>query len=95
MAGGLEGSSPVDLSKGLRELLGLRFEKSDEDIAAEELGTNADDLVLITTAGWRVVTAGRLRVQILESVYRQVFSGLRAMLDVMGVEYRLIGERAS
>jgi len=92
---GSKGRRQLTWSKGLRELLGLRFEKSDEDIAAEELGTKADDLVIISAAGWRTVIAGRLRVQILESVYRQGFSGLRALLDVLGVEYEFIGERAA
>jgi hypothetical protein len=92
---GSKGHRQLTWSKGLRELLNLRAEKSDEDIAAEELGSKLDDLVIITAAGWRVVVAGRLRVQILESVYRQGFKGLRALLDVLGVEYELIGERAA
>jgi hypothetical protein len=92
---GSKGRRQLTWSKGLRELLDLRAEKSDEAVAAEELGTKADDLVIITSAGWRVVVAGRLRVQILESVYQQGFSGLRALLDVLGVEYELIGERAA
>jgi hypothetical protein len=82
-------------SKGLRERLGLRFEKSDEDVAAEELGSKADDLVIITAAGWRTVISGRLRVQILESVNQNGFIGLRALLDALGVEYEFIGERAA
>jgi hypothetical protein len=92
---GSKGRRQLTWSKDLREQLGLRFEKSDEDVAAEELGTKADDLVIISAAGWRTVIAGRLRVQILESVYRQGFSGLRALLDVLGVEYEFIGERAA
>jgi hypothetical protein len=92
---GSKGRRQLTWSKGLRELLGLRYEKSDEDVAAEELGSKVDDLVIITAAGWRTVIACRLRVQILESVYRQGFTGLRALLDTMGVEYELIGERAA
>jgi hypothetical protein len=92
---GSKGRRQLTWSKGMRELLGLRFEKSDEDVAAEELGTNADDLVIITAAGWRTVIACRLRVAILESVYRQGFKGLRALLDASGVGYEFIGERAA
>lgn len=80
---------------GLRELLGFRAEKSDEEIAGEELGSKDDDLVLITAAGWRVVIALRLIVPILEAVESQGFTGVRALLDVSGVEYELIGERAA
>lgn len=92
---GSKGRRQLTWSKGLRELLGLRFEKSDEDIAAEELGSKADDLVIITAAGWRTVIEGRLRVQILESVYQHGFRGLRSLLDRLGVEYQFIGERSA
>ena len=92
---GSKGRRQLTWSKGLRERLGLRFEKSDEDVAAEELGSKADDLVIITAAGWRTVVTCRLRVQILESVYHQGFAGLRTLLDALGVEYEFIGERAA
>lgn len=90
-----KGRRQLTWAKGLRELLGLRAEKSDEDVASEELGTKEDDLILITSAGWRVVIASRLMVPILETVERQGLSGVRALLDVSGVEYELIGERAA
>jgi hypothetical protein len=90
-----KGRRQLTWSRGLREMLGLRVEKSDEDVAAEELGTQADDLVLITAAGWRTVIACMLMVPILEMVERQGLSGVRALLDVSGVEYELIGERAA
>lgn len=90
-----KGRRQLTWSQGLRELLGLRAEKSDEEVAGEELGTKADDLVLITAAGWRVVIGSRLMVPILEIVEKQGLSGVRALLDVSGVEYELIGERAA
>jgi len=90
-----KGRRQLTWSKGLREQLGLRAEKSDEEVAGEELGTKEDDLVLITAAGWRVVIACRLMVPILEIVEKQGLSGVRALLDVSGVEYSLIGERAA
>lgn len=92
---GSKGRRQLTWSQGIRELLGLRAEKSDEEVAGEELGTKADDLVLITAAGWRVVIACRLMVPILEIVEKQGLSGVRALLDVSGVEYSLIGERAA
>ena len=92
---GSKGRRQLTWSQGIRELLGLRAEKSDEEVAGEELGTKADDLVLITAAGWRVVIGSRLMVPILETVERQGLSGVRALLDVAGVEYELIGERAA
>lgn len=90
-----KGRRQLTWSQGIRELLGLRAEKSDEEVAGEELGTKDDDLVLITAAGWRVVIGSRLMVPILEIVERQGLSGVRALLDVSGVEYSLIGERAA
>jgi hypothetical protein len=90
-----KGRRQLTWSRGLRELLGLRAEKSDEEVAGEELGTKEDDLVLITAAGWRVVIACRLMVPILEIVEKQGLSGVRALLDVSGVEYEMIGERAA
>ena len=90
-----KGRRQLTWSKGLRERLGLRAEKSDEEVAGEELGTKEDDLVLITAAGWRVVIAGRLMVPILEIVEKEGLSGVRALLDVAGVEYESIGEKAA
>jgi hypothetical protein len=90
-----KGRRQLTWSRGLRELLGLRAEKSDEEVAGEELGTKDDDLVLITAAGWRVVIGSRLMVPILEIVEKQGLSGVRALLDVSGVEYELIGERSA
>lgn len=87
-----KGRRQLTWSKGLRELLDLRAEKSDEDIAAEELGTRDNDLVLITAAGWKVVIANRLMAPILESVESRGLSGLHAMLDSRGIEYSLVGE---
>ena len=92
---GSKGRRQLTWSQGLRERLGLRAEKSDEEVAGEELGTKEDDLVLITAAGWRVVIAGRLMVPILEIVEREGLSGVRALLDVAGVEYESIGEKAA
>jgi len=42
-----------------------------------------------------VVVGSRLMVPILEIVEKQGLSGVRALLDVSGVEYELIGERAA
>lgn len=90
-----KGRRQLTWSKGLRELLNLRVEQSDEEIAAEELGTKDADLVLITAAGWRIVTGNRLMIPILETVENRGLSGLHALLDRCGIEYSLIGEAAA
>ena len=50
---GSHGRRQLAWSKGLRELLALTAEKSDDDVVAEEVGSQLDDLVHITAAGWR------------------------------------------
>lgn len=50
-----KGRRQIAWSKGLRERLGLRREHSDEEIAAEEIGSSSDDLVMITAAGWETL----------------------------------------
>jgi hypothetical protein len=46
-------------SRGLRERFALAPEQSDEDIAAEELGSAEDTLVTITAEGWDVLARFR------------------------------------
>lgn len=84
-----KGRRQISWSKGLRELLGLRREETDEGIAAEEIGTAADNVVLITAAGWRdlcrdAADLGRL----LDVTSRQGLTGARAFLDARSVEYQ-------
>lgn len=52
---GSHGRRQMGWTKGLRELMNLGPEKSDEEIAAEEAGDR--DLVQISAAGWRRVLA--------------------------------------
>lgn len=47
------GKKQLTWSKGLRELADLEPEKSDEEIAGEELGTSADDVLLLPAETWR------------------------------------------
>ncbi|MEW6747902.1 MAG: hypothetical protein AB1486_34715, partial [Planctomycetota bacterium] len=77
-------------SRGLRERLGLRREATDEEIAAEEVGSAVDDLVLITADGWDVLcrTPARL-AQVLDVTERVGLAGLREQLDSWGVGYAL------
>lgn len=85
-----KGRRQITWSQGLRETLGLTVEKSDEEIAAEELGSKADDLLYITKDGWRdVVKTPPLIPQILEVTERSGLTGLRALLDEHCIEYKL------
>lgn len=85
-----KGKRQLTWSRGLRELLGLVQEKSDEEIAAEELGSKADDLVHISKDGWReVCRRPDLIPMILNTTDRQGLAGLRALLDEHGIDYEL------
>lgn len=90
-----KGRRQMTWSKGMRDRLGLLVEQTDEEIAEEELGSKEDNLVLITSAGWRTVVALSLMYPILETVEQQGFSAVRALLDKSGVEYEFVGEWAS
>lgn len=89
---GSKGRRQLTWSVGLRDLLHLRAEKSDEDIAAEELGTNADDLVLIDSEGWAHLcqTPARL-AELLTITQAAGLSGLRQALDAWDVSYSILG----
>lgn len=85
-----KGKRQLTWSKGLRDLLGLNLEKTDEDIAGEEIGSAADDLVRISKHGWkRVVSTPELIPEILNITDRSGLSGLRALLDEHCIEYTL------
>jgi hypothetical protein len=83
---GSKGRRQSTWSRGLRDLLGLNDEKSDEEIAEEVHGD--EDLVRITAAGWE--TAWRSHVptcRILAAVETGGTAGLRAYLTDNGIEF--------
>lgn len=85
-----KGRRQIGWSRGLRELLGMAIEKTDEEIAAEEIGTRQDDLVRITPAGWsQAVRTPDLLPAILTTTERAGFAGLRALLDEHCIEYTI------
>lgn len=47
------GKKQITWSKGIRELADLEPEQSDEEIAREELGSSADDVLLLPSETWR------------------------------------------
>ena len=80
-----KGRRQLTWSRGLRELLGLRAEKSDEEIAEEELGTCLDDLVWIT--GWDRVRELGLAPEILRVTEQGGMAALVELLDASAIEY--------
>ncbi len=78
----------VAWSGGLRVLLGLGVEATDEEVADEVIGDA--DLLFITAEGWE--TAWRSPAptsRILAAVETGGVAGLRAYLDAAGIAYRL------
>lgn len=85
-----KGKRQLTWSRGLREMLGLVNEKSDEDIASEEIGTADDDLLRISKDGWkRVVRTPSLIPEILNITDRKGLAGLRALLDEHCIDYTI------
>lgn len=86
---GSKGRRQMTWAQGLRKELGMQLEQTDEQIADEELGSSDDDLVVITSAGWKRVVEGLLMVPILEATETGGLPALRSLLMREGVEYRL------
>ena len=88
---GSKGRKQMTWSKGTREQLGLLVEKSDEDVAAEEHGSSADDLVLIDGRGWKRLTQVPADLaRLLDVTERLGLTGLRAFLDVRAITYSVM-----
>jgi hypothetical protein len=83
---GSKGRRQCTWSRGLRQLLDLGAEQTDEAIAAEQAGDT--DLVQITSDGWESVLAARWPAsRILDAVEAGGVAGLRQFLDAHGVDY--------
>lgn len=90
-----KGRRQLTWSQGFRKQLGLAAERSDEEIAGEELGSREDDLVLLTAAGWAVIVAGLHMAGLLDVAEKRGLAGVRGFLDAVGAEYVVMGERAA
>jgi hypothetical protein len=85
-----KGRRQLTWAQGLRQLLALGVEHSDEDIAGEEVGTAADELLLIEREGWAILVARpRLIAQLLDAVEAGGLVGAREFLDRLGCAYTL------
>jgi hypothetical protein len=83
---GSKGRRQITWSGGLRKALGLAVEKSDDDVAAEELG--GSDLLLITSEGWReMVRQYRLIPQLLSVTESGGLAAARDFLTTHRIEF--------
>lgn len=62
---GMEGRRTVGWSRGLRALLGVGLERTDDDVAAEEAGDSEDAVVSFTGPQWRRLVERGLRGPVL------------------------------
>lgn len=72
--GGSHGRRQLTWSNGLRDLLELEDEQTDEEIAQEEIGTDADSVAYITAAGWDSLCT-RDRVHLMPAILDTVKAG--------------------
>jgi hypothetical protein len=87
---GSKGRRQCTWSRGLRDLLGIGTESTDEEIAEEVQGDA--DLVQITAAGWESAWRSAAPTsRILQAVEEGGVIGLRAYLDRQGIEYQEVG----
>ena len=85
-----KGRRQMTWSKGLRQLVGLLVdEMSDEAIAADELGDQADDVVVLPDESWRKVR--RHSWLILDMAETVDVAAFRYWLDRVGIEWRAPG----
>lgn len=80
-----KGKRQVGWSKDLRSLLAVPDERSDEDLAAEEIGTERDTLVMIDRAGWQAMIGKPWRLPlVLDAAESGGLAALRSLLDSWG-----------
>lgn len=88
----LEAATPgrrmVVWSRGLRDFAGVGLERTDEDLAAEEVGSDNDTVCFITADGWRRIRdEPAIQAKLLGVLEHGGWVGLRIVLDAFGIEY--------
>lgn len=87
-----KGRQQLTWSAGLRALLLTEPEKSDDELASEEIGSADDDLVEIPSEGLRMVAAFGLHAAILDAAESDDSGhALRRYLSARGVPWRDVG----
>ena len=88
---GSKGRRQIAWSRGLRERFGIGVELSDDEVAAEAVGTEADTLVWITRPGWaRLVSKPWLLPKVLDRAETGGAAGLSSWLTEHGVDHERV-----
>lgn len=82
------GHRMISWSRGLRQFAGVGDEATDEEVAAEEVGTKDDTVCFITPQGWADLRDQPEEISmILTTLERGGWVALRVLLDHLGVEF--------
>lgn len=82
------GRRQMGWSKGLRDLVGLNAEKTDEEVAEEVVGEETDTVVYITPRGWDAVMASpQLVAVILDTLDLQGPAALKRLLSTHAIDF--------
>jgi hypothetical protein len=79
----MKGRRAIVWSRGLRELLGMTSELSDEELAEEVLHEGAEPIAVIDYETWRIVVCLRQRAQVLDAAERRGAEGAQALLAAL------------
>jgi hypothetical protein len=91
-----KGRRQLTWSRDLRALLALGDEATDEDLASDELGSEADDLVEIPAEGVRLLAAFHLHAAVLDAAeHDETGNVLRHYLTSRGVPWRDVRRAAA
>lgn len=83
-----KGRRQIAWSRGIRARFALEAEKTDDEVAAEEVGSDDDTVVVITSAGWcTLIETPALLPEVLMVAESDTTEGLSDWLTARGVEH--------
>lgn len=87
-----KGRKQVGWSVGLRERFAPTVEdRTDDEIAGEELGSRSDDVIALTAEAWRsLVARPHAPLFVIEALEGHGVEGARRALEMFGVEHRVL-----
>lgn len=74
-------------SRGLREDLALDDERTDDEIAAEEIGSEEDTVLVLPAESWRTLRDSRLELKVLRLVEHHGIGCIRPWLRSQGIAW--------
>lgn len=84
-----KGKRQISWSHGMRDLVGLAQEDTDETVAAEEVGTADDTIAVLSEAGWSDLVEARLLGECLRAASKNL-AALHAWLVMHNIEHVMV-----